>query len=251
MSVWKPVKTCEFLKTHLQEMPSGKYLTQMHMIGYNKLQQKICYRNHKVSCWKNRSHYSTPCSLLSHTLTALLHYFSVWCAKIYLDLSLKLLKQSAQVWSLSQPHSNWLATQYQKLLIWGSHRNTTCVQMHEWISRREQVVPALARQKGGDGRVLLTFLAWVPAGLADRAEFQRAVTTAYQLWPGRVRLLQLAHGLARWWRAPCPARVQQHLCGGEQKNSVCVYPFYPAVYGHVTMVTLRRLSIRLFSVNLP
>lgn len=184
--------------------------------------------------------------------TALLHYFSVRCAKIYLDLSLKLLKQSAQVWSLSQPHSNWLATQYQKLLIWGSHRNTTCVQMHEWISRRrEQAVPALARQKGGDGQVLLTLLAWVPAGLAGRAEFQHAVTTAYQLRPGRVRLLQLAHGLARWWQAPCPARVQQHLCGGEQKNSVCVYPFCPAVYGHVTMVTLRRLSIRLFSVNLP
>lgn len=58
-------------------------------------------------------------------------------------------------------------------------------------------VPVLARQKGGDGWVLLTLLAWVPAGLAGRAEFQRAVTTAYQLWPSGVRLLQLAHSLAR------------------------------------------------------
>lgn len=80
-------------------------------------------------------------------------------------------------------------------------------------ARRLSGLPGLPGQEGGDGQVLLAGLVWVPAGLAGRAELQHADGALDQLGQRHVRLLQLAHRLARRGRAPGSARVQQHLCG--------------------------------------
>lgn len=84
--------------------------------------------------------------------------------------------------------------------------------------RRRVRLPGLAGQKGGEGQVLLAGLIGVPAGLAGRAELQHTDGALDQLGQRHVRLLQLAHGLARRGRAPGPARVQQHLCGADKTS---------------------------------
>lgn len=91
------------------------------------------------------------------------------------------------------------------------------------VSRAGGRLPGLAGQEGCEGQVLLAGLIGMPAGLAGRAELQHADGALDQLGQRCVRLLQLAHGLARRGRAPGPARVQQHLCGWTKRAGKSVW----------------------------
>lgn len=84
----------------------------------------------------------------------------------------------------------------------------------------DEAVPVLPGEEGGDGQVaLLAGLAGVPVGLAGGAELQGADGTLDQLRQRRrVRLFELAHGLAVGGGAPRPAGVQQHLWRREHSS---------------------------------